>query len=127
MPRHMAKAIAEIMAIPDGEHETFPVETQDPNLEADLLKAQRFPDVVIQQVKKMHDQLGHPNNRKLAQAMKGAGASKEKIACANNYVCEYCLRRQRPKATIIVALPRAKSFNDVVNMDTYYVAHGPKR
>ena len=58
----------------------------------------KHADVTIKQVKKYHDQLGHPSNIKLVAALKDTGATAAVISCAREYACEACLKRQRPRA-----------------------------
>ena len=43
------------------------------------------------------------------------------IACARLYTCEYCLTRQKCKSVRVVALPRAISFNQVLDIDVFQV------
>ena len=49
------------------------------------------------------------------------------VSCARMYVCEPCLRRKRPKAPRVAALPTARSFNEVVDVDTFHVVWRGKR
>ena len=126
-PWNMAKAIADILMI--SEEQAMVVDAADPEYNLDLLKALRkkHADVTIKQVKKYHDQLGHPSNIKLMAALKDIGATAAVISCAREYACEACLKRQRPRAARIVALASAKAFGDVVDMDTYHIKHGTKK
>ena len=44
------------------------------------------------------------------------------IACARVYTCEYCLSRQRCKSVRVASLPRATSFNQVLDIDVFHFA-----
>ncbi len=72
-PWGMAKAIADILAALE---ETFAVDAQQVHRSMDLLKAtcKTHSDVVIRQVKNLCDQLGHPSNAKLANALRLASS-----------------------------------------------------
>ena len=126
-PWNMAKAIAEILSLDDEQVVT--VDATEPDYSLDLLKALRkkHADATIKQVKKYHDQLGHPSNARLMKALKDTGATDLVISCAREYACEACLKRQRPRAPRVVSLPTARQLNDIVDMDTYYVKAGAKK
>ena len=78
----MAKAIAEILSFDD--EQVLTVDATDPDYNLDLLKALRkkHADATIKQVKKYHDQLGHPSNARLMKALKDTGATDLVISCA---------------------------------------------
>ena len=125
-PWNMAKAIADILMISD---DALAVDAADQDYNLDLLKALRrkHADATIKQVKKYHEQLGHPSNAKLVNALKDTGATTAVVSCAREFACEACLKRQRPRAPRIVALATAKAFNDIVDMDTYHLKVGNKK
>ena len=82
---------------------------------------------VIRVVSRLHDQLGHPSPLALSRAMEGMGYDQEHVKCAKIFECEHCLRRVRPKAFRIAALPRATSFNDVVCADVMHLKYNGKK
>ena len=48
-------------------------------------------------------------------------ADEDWVSCATLYQFEECLKRQRPLAVKVVALPRASYFNEVVDTDIFQV------
>ena len=74
-PWNMAKAIAEILTLDD--EQVLTVDSTEPDYSLDLLKALRrkHADATIKQVKKYHDQLGHPSNARLMKALKDTGVT----------------------------------------------------
>jgi len=82
---------------------------------------QKFDLVTIRTVSKLHDQFGHPSAQALAAALTAMKADPEWIACAKLYVCETCLNKQKKTSVRIVALPKAKSFNQVVDIDVFHL------
>ncbi len=89
-PWNVAKTIADILMRTE---ETMAVDAHEVDKSADLLKSSRNMqgDVVIRQVKKLHDQPGHPSNAKLVGALRDIGAAVSVLACAREYACEACL------------------------------------
>ncbi len=73
-PRGTAKSIADVSAVSE---ETFAVDAQEVDRRVGLLKAGRkkHSDVVIRQVKKLHDQLGHASRARLAIVLGDTGAA----------------------------------------------------
>lgn len=137
-PHWKAATTAEVMAWPDacdddGTDLALTVEDEyglDDAEHAEIMRdvRQRFDDVAtIKWVQKLHDQFGHPSGRALAAALKEMHFSPEVVRCAQMYVCEICLRRQRPRAHRVVSLSTATMFNQVVDVDTFYVEWDGKR
>lgn len=83
--------------------------------------------MTIRTVAKLHDQFGHPSAQALGAALKAMNADPDWVSCAKLYVCEYCLSRQKTKSVRIVALPRATSFNQVVDIDVFHLLWSEKR
>ena len=95
----------------------------------ELLKdlREKFDLVTIRTVAKLHDQFGHPSEQVLTADLKAMKADSNWVSSARLYVCEYCLSRQKTKSVRIVALPRASSFNQVVDMDVFHLLWNRKR
>ena len=129
-PWEFAKAVADLLVVDDGgDADILAVDSCDADKVPDLLKGLRkkHSDVIIRQVKRLHEQLGHPSNAKLVNALRDSGATNAVMACAREFACESCLKRQHPKSARIVALATARSFNDIVDMDTYHIKVGRKK
>ena len=136
-PKQMCKGAALLIVVTSfcdlkvGAHDSVLAleETMDEfeNIEMkELLKdlRQKFDLVTIRAVAKLHDQFGHPSAQALAAALTAMKADPEWIACAKLYVCETCLGRQKKSSVRIVALPRATSFNQVVDIDVFHLLWG---
>ena len=132
-PGRMAAAMAKymVLATPDEAHVMEEAQDELENIEhRDILKELRakFSVVTIRTVAKLHEQFGHPAATALAASLKDMQADEEWIACAALYVCEECLRRQRPRSVRVVSLPRATYFNEIVETDVFQVMwRGTKR
>ena len=81
---------------------------------------EKFDFETIRAVSKMHGVLGHPSPRALTTSRELMGAKSAWIQCARLYSCEDCLKRQMPKSVSVATLPRASSFNDVVDTDNFH-------
>ena len=68
---------------------------------------------------KIHRNLGHPNNKELARALKHAGAKRHIIRWAlKSLRCPVCETRKQPAAHRPGALPRDLGFNTTIGLDT---------
>jgi transposase InsO family protein len=69
------------------------------------------------QIKKIHQNLGHPDSRVLQLALKRYGWSEEDIRGCADFVCPICLESQGPKIARPGRLQDPKDFNDQVSFD----------
>ena len=69
------------------------------------------------QIKKIHQNLGHPDNRVLQLALKRAGWPLESIQGCADFQCSVCSESQRPKTSRPGHLTNPKDFNDQVSFD----------
>ena len=77
-PWEFAKAVSDLLVTEDGgDAVVLAVDSQDADKVPDLLKGLRkkHSDVIIRQVKRLHEQLGHPSNAKLVNALRDSGAT----------------------------------------------------
>ena len=89
---------------------------------AEILRTlrEKFDFETIRAVSKMHVMLGHPSTRALTTSLELMGAKDVWTQCARLYSCEDCLKRQRPKSVRAATLPKASSFNEVVDTDNFH-------
>ena len=83
----------------------------------------KFGAETVRTVLKLHRMLGHPPTAALAAHLRHAGAEAEWIQCAKELKCQHCKERERPRAVRVARIPRASHFNELVEMDTFYVMH----
>ena len=69
------------------------------------------------QIKKIHQNLGHPDNRTLQMALKNQGWSDMEVKACTDFVCPVCYEKQRPKIARPGQLRSPKDFNDHVSFD----------
>lgn len=69
------------------------------------------------QIKKIHQNLGHPDNRTLQIALKNQGWSDTEVKACTDCVCPVCFEKQRPKIARPGRLRSPKDFNDHVSFD----------
>ncbi len=79
-PLGMAEATVDALALDD---DALAGDVEDSGHNVDLLQSLRrkHSDVVLKQVEKLHDQLGHPINLKLMAALKVGGAAQALVSC----------------------------------------------
>ncbi|CAE8719458.1 unnamed protein product [Polarella glacialis] len=77
-------------------------------------------------VKQLHTNLGHPENRSLARAIRLTGGSHLAIKTALDFQCPVCKRIAEPKPTPSRSLRRWQNFGDCVAVDLFSLAdcHG---
>eukprot|EP00435_Cladocopium_sp_Y103_P016115 s3079_g4.t1 len=75
-------------------------------------------DVSLQnQVKKIHQNLGHPDVRTLQLALKRYGWPEDQVRCCQDFVCPVCFEQQQPKIARPAQLKQPRDFNDHVSFD----------
>eukprot|EP00435_Cladocopium_sp_Y103_P071338 s690_g37.t1 len=68
-------------------------------------------------IKKIHQNLGHPDNRVLQMALKRSGWSDRDVAACSDFVCSNCFEHQLPKIARPGRLAQPRDFNDHVSFD----------
>ena len=102
-----------------------PEDDQEDEATKEHLKEMRrkYGAETVRTVLKLHRMLGHPPTAALAAHLRHAGAEAEWIQCAKELKCQHCKERERPRAVRVSRIPRADHFNELVEMDTFYVMH----
>ena len=67
-----------------------------------------------------HNNLGHPDPRKLSEHLRAAGESKQLVEAALDYQCDVCLESTVPRHQRPGKLPEPKEFNDVIGVDGFF-------
>ena len=68
-------------------------------------------------IKKLHNNLGLPDQRNLVRVLKNAGASPQAIDLARKFKCEICQQRQRPTPCLPSSTHSIVDFNHRVGVD----------
>lgn len=68
-------------------------------------------------IKKIHQDLGHPDNRDLQLALKRYGWSDRTAAACTDFVCSTCMEQQLPKIARPGKLSQPRDFNDQISFD----------
>ena len=76
---------------------------------------------LMQAVRRVHNNLGHPEASKLVRALRIAGAKPEAIEAAKLLKCDVCKQLEQPSTRRPSQLPRAQNFNDHVAVDLFWV------
>jgi len=74
---------------------------------------------VSKYVRKLHNGMGHPSAKVLAQALANGQAREEVIRCAEKYECAVCKNRRPPPSASKSGPPPAQNFNDRVQADIF--------
>ena len=107
----------------DADHESSNVDmpTQEKQaLETFVAEVDNLPDEkVMVQVRKLHNNLGHPSSRTLLRILKHAGGSEQAMRLAGRVEaeCEICINRQRPTPALPVNPESFQDFNHRVGWD----------
>ena len=68
-------------------------------------------------VKKLHQNLGHPDNRVLQLALRRYGWSESSVRACADFTCPVCVEQQKPKISRPRHLREPRDFNDQVSFD----------
>ncbi len=80
-------------------------------------------EVVLQNaVRHLHRNLGHPEPRALARAIRLSGGTDAAVKAALAYRCPVCYRLQEPRPTAAAKLRRWRHFGDAVAVDLFQLA-----
>ena len=108
----------------EAEKERKAAQQQHRLTEHDRQLAKEFGPASLNVVKKLHRQLGHPGNDRLAKALKDANFDETIIKCGRQFRCDIC-ESFAPKKP--ASLPQTTHFNDMLEMDVFHIKwHGQK-
>ena len=79
---------------------------------------------VIRQVQKIHDNMGHPDNRTLVRVLKYGRAKPEYVEAASRLTCSACQAARRPTKQRPAKAPTTYEFNATVGLDLFFL-EGP--
>ena len=63
------------------------------------------------ELRKLHNNLGHPTNRDLVRILKNAGGSDQAVRLASEFRCDVCHNRQRPAPCLPASAHQLVDFN----------------
>jgi hypothetical protein len=69
------------------------------------------------ELRKLHNNLGHPTNRELIRVLKNAGGSETALRLASDFKCDVCFHRQRPPPCLPASAHQIVDFNHRVGLD----------
>lgn len=116
----------------EGENPTTTTETPEAEIQDDEvyvpgihermqeLKSE-YGERVFKYVRKLHNGMGHPSSETMAKTLANSKARDEIVQCAKRFECSVCASRKPPPAAAKAGPPPAKSFNERVQMDVFYV------
>ncbi|CAE7223454.1 unnamed protein product, partial [Symbiodinium pilosum] len=70
---------------------------------------------------RLHQNLGHPENRDLTRHLRYAGADQAVLKASKSLKCQTCARCKRPAAPKPATLPSLLDFNQMVSLDVVHV------
>lgn len=68
-------------------------------------------------IRKIHQNLGHPDNRVLQMALRRYGWSESDAAACSDFSCSTCFEKQLPKVARPGTLSKPRDFNDHISFD----------
>ena len=78
-------------------------------------------DEMLQSLKRLHVNLGHPSAANLMRVLKHGGASKEAVELAKELECDVCKAQAAPKSPPPAQTNRATQFNQRIGIDVKYL------
>ena len=117
------KEIARILVAEEVEKETKSREVTKKDVET----AKLHPKTALSIVAKLHRQLGHPGRDRLMTALKEAGLHDDLLEVAKNYQCDICQNFTNKKPAKASALPLARKFNEILEMDIFHIRWDDKK
>jgi len=72
-------------------------------------------------VKKLHSNLGHPNNRDLVRILQNSKASPQAISFARDFQCSICANHHQPASALPAKVSRVWEFNERIGLDIKYL------
>ena len=78
-------------------------------------------DPIVQALRKLHNNLGHPSQASLLRVLRNSGASEAAIQRARKFQCSACLATGRPKDALPANPPAGEEFNQRVGLDVKYL------
>ncbi|CAE7795640.1 Copia protein [Symbiodinium microadriaticum] len=76
---------------------------------------------MLQSLKRLHVNLGHPSASNLMRVLKHGGASKEAVELAKELECDVCKAQAAPKSPPPAQTNRATQFNQRIGIDVKYL------
>ncbi len=93
--------------------------------EGDTTETKREKDKnIMKALRRLHERAGHPDKAKMIRLLMDGGASERAVEIARTFECAQCEEERGPKEPGKAILKVAKTFNEVVGMDSITV---PKR
>ena len=80
-------------------------------------KFQALDPEIQNQIRKIHQNLGHPDNRVLQLALKRYGWTDTDVRGCADFVCPACFEKKQPKVSRPSHLHEPRDFNDLVSFD----------
>ena len=80
-------------------------------------KFQALDPEIQNQIRKIHQNLGHPDNRVLQLALKRYGWTDADVRGCADFVCPACFEKKQPKVSRPSHLHEPRDFNDLVSFD----------
>ena len=74
-------------------------------------------DQVKTELRKLHNNLGHPTGREMVRVLKSAGGSEQALRLAADFKCDICFQRQRPTPCLPASAHQIVDFNHRVGLD----------
>ena len=99
-----------------------PQREDEPHSPADLREIQSIPDEIRRQVRRAHNNLGHPSRATLLRLLRLAKATQQHVRYAQLWKCEICLRRLPPAAfRPSSAFSKPTRFNEAIAIDLKFL------
>ena len=81
----------------------------------------------VRTVQRLHRNLGHPDPSHLADLLESRGASSVVVETAKTYHCAACQRYKKPNSPSPAQLPKAETFNHIIQSDVLRLKLGEKK
>eukprot|EP00435_Cladocopium_sp_Y103_P019462 s1915_g4.t1 len=76
---------------------------------------------IMQAVRKLHCNLGHPSSKDLIRILRHSGATAEAVRAAQSLECEVCRNHVQPASALPAKTSRVTEFNEKIGLDVKYI------
>ena len=76
---------------------------------------------IVQAIRKLHCNLGHPNVKDLVRILRHSNATSEAIRAAQSFQCDVCQNHVQPASALPAKTSRTTEFNEKIGLDVKYL------
>eukprot|EP00435_Cladocopium_sp_Y103_P057771 s2526_g20.t1 len=94
---------------------------QQPDSQPQSASAEEKDPKILQAIKRLHCNLGHPHVKDLIRILRHSNASAAAIRAAQSFECDVCKNHVQPASSLPAKVSRITEFNEKVGLDVKYL------